>query len=380
MRTPTRVPLIIRTALLCLLVVATAAGAAPTADNLAVPTPLNPREPEGQRFRCLVQKQATDCNGQLEKLAHVPDAENVVITSNGRVFVSGASEAGPVLFEFLRDGNLRNVPGSQCTSHTGLEVWEDVVIEHRLGDDGGIEEIEQRYYTLYAACFNGSSVYAGRFPTDAPARLTGSFPVTDAATPNGTALDRQGRLYVTNGPIGNGTPFKINRFTVTIDPEGTVSAQEEDAWFAGIDGQPLLAINGLDHAVVDGVETLFFAEGGGISSVQIGPGGQHGPYTPLYYRLSHIDDLSVVAGDGIYFGDYFQGSFGKLGFDGRLIWETAIGSVAAASHIVPVPGDPNRFLATDKGFLNDSTEGRGNALLLLNVDQAGIVQLTDSPL
>ncbi len=358
------------------------AHAGPTAENLAVPSPVNPRESEGQRFRCLVQKQLAECNGRFEKIAHVPDAEQVVIAPNGRVFVGGANDSAgvPVLAELLPDGTLQDVAGTRCTSHTGLEIRHEVeteVVEH---EDGTIEEIEHHFYTLFAACFNASSVSVGRFPADAPAVITGSFPVTNAATPNGTALDLAGRFYVTNGPIGNNTPFKINRFTVTVAADGAVQAEEEDAWFAGVDGQQPFGINGLDHAVVDGVETLFFAEGGGISSLQIGPSGLPGAYRPLYYRLSHIDDLTVVEGDGIYFSDFFQGSYGKLGFDGNLIWETAIGTVMAGSHIVPVPGDANRFYVTDKGILNDPTEGRGNALGILTVDQQAIVQFTDSPL
>ncbi len=355
--------------------------AAPNPDILAVPTPTNPREPEGQRFRCAVQKHLTHCNGEIRKIAHLPDAEQVVIAPNGRVFVGGANEAAgvPVLAELLPDGSLQDIPGATCTSHTGLEVRPEVETETFTLDDGTETTIEHHFYTLFAACFNAASISVGRFAADAPAHITASFPVTDAATPNGTALDHAGRFYVTNGPIGNNTPFKINRFTVMVNADGGVTAEEEDSWFAGADGQQPVGINGLDHAVIDGVETLFFAEGGGVSSVQISADGKPSAYTPLYYRSSHIDDLTVVEEDGIYFADFFQGSYGKLGFDGNLVWETALGTVMSGSHIVPLPGDSSRFYVTDKGLLNDATEGRGNALLLLTVDPQSVVQFTDSP-
>jgi|GEM_PF-370470 len=284
---------------------------------------------------------ASDC-GELIVLATVPDAENLLFTPDGRLFVSG----GTNVFEVVRTGDttveLTPLSPTDC-NFTGLALRGD---------------------TLYASCGSGE-LYAAAL--DAEPELAPIHTYENTALPNGMATGADGALYVTDGPLpGNGSLPSPKIIRLRFAENDPIQVVEQITWLD--DG--LAFPNGL----VRRGNLLYFTDSsilpvelGAVRSVPILPDGSAGDVVTVATFASLLDDLTSV-GDRLIVTGYLSGRIVLLGPDGVEISGTALGGLSFPSSVIvgqPPMFRPDELLITEKGILGDTASGVGNRLTLL---------------
>lgn len=280
-----------------------------------------------------------DACGHIIDIAAVPDAENTLVTPDGRVFVSG----GTGVFEIVAAGSgyaAQPIHDEAC-NFTGLALRGDV---------------------LYANCFSGS-LYATRL--SATPRLQKIHDYGLAAT-NGLAAGPDGALYLTNGPLA--TSALPDPRIVRVWPDATDPfriALQEDWVTDGLFAPNGIAIRGREVLVTD--STALPPVLGRIEGISIAPDGSPGARRQVASFNSIPDDLSVV-GDSLLVALYTQGSVALIGPDGVIRQQTGpLGlSFPSSVRLAPSPlfqaGD---LLITQKGIIGDTYTPYGNRLSIL---------------
>lgn len=278
---------------------------------------------------------ASSC-GSKTRLVTIPDAENMLFTPAGRLFVSG----GTNVFEIGRSGSTFTATpllDGSC-NFTGLALRGEV---------------------LYANCFDGR-LYAARL-TAAP--KLAAIHTLGLASPNGLAAGPDGELYVVNGPIAtNALPApKIVR--VRLDAADPLKVVEQIDWLT------LNALQSQPNGVQVRGRTLYFSESsaptqGRISMVAINADGS--PGTPQVFTsfMSLPDDFSLPGGNLL--AAYFStGQIALFDANGALVSATDAMSFESPSQVRL--GQPPLFAATDvlvteKGLIGENDSTNGNVL------------------
>ena len=276
--------------------------------------------------------------GSKTKLLTIPDAENMLFTPAGRLFVSG----GLNVYEVTRDG-----PGYRATAlldgscnFTGLAVRGEV---------------------LYANCFDGQ-LYAAQLTSTPKLRVIYNLGL---AAPNGLAAGPDGALYLVNGPLAsNALPDpKIVRLGFAANDPFQVVSQSDWLTLNPLLSQP----NGLQaHGAA-----LYFSESsaptqGRIRRAEINTDGTAGTLTTVLSFNSLPDDFSF-AGDHLLVAYFSAGQIALHDTQGQLVSSTDAGSFSFPSQLRV--GQPPLFsagdvLVTEKGVLGDTDSSTGNALSL----------------
>ena len=280
---------------------------------------------------------ASECSEHLP-LIDIPDAENLVFSADGRLFVSG----GQQVYEIKRDADgfsSQAIADENC-NFTGLAINAN---------------------TLYAACGDGR-LFAGKL-TESP-ELTVIYSLVDFCLPNGLAAGSGGRLYLTDATLNANSQAclppnpRIDR--LQIDPGDPLNILSQELWLQGsatgglalgTDNQ-LRFPNGLRNA--DGL--LFGTDGGSVYHVPILPGGSAGEVNPLYFTPSALDDIALL-GDGILVTDFFQGRLILLSRSGEELQSTDSGRFSSPSAVAfgrPPMFRPSDILITEKGIIGDN--------------------------
>jgi hypothetical protein len=284
---------------------------------------------------------ASDC-GELLTLAAVPDAENLLFTPDGRLFVSG----GTNVFEVVRDGDtsvaLTALSATDC-NFTGLAL---------------------RGRTLYASC-GSAELYAAELT--ATPNLVPIYSYENTALPNGMATGADGSIYVIDGPLpGNGSLPSPKIVRLRFDPSDPLQVVEQTTWLAS----GLQFPNGL----VRRGELLYFTDSallpvelGAVRSVPILPDGSAGAVQTVATFTSLLDDLTTVA-EGLLVTEYLSGRLVLLDAAGLEISATDVGGLSFPSSVIvgqPPMFQPDELLITEKGVLGDTASAVGNRLSLL---------------
>ncbi|TAJ51516.1 MAG: hypothetical protein EPO48_12810 [Nevskiaceae bacterium] len=271
--------------------------------------------------------------GEKTVLLSIPDAENLLFTPEGRLFVSG----GRNVYEISRSGDSYQaqplLDGSD--NFTGLALRGDV---------------------LYANGFSGT-LYAGRLEPRPSLQAIHDLGLTAA---NGLATGPDGELYAVNGPAALAP--KIVR--LRLDPADPFKVVEQSDWLSFTPGSSFP--NGIQ---VRG-RTLYFSEStltalGRIRKLTIASDGQPGtPETVASLGASLPDDFSLV-GDAILAAYFTDGRIGLFSPEGQLLAQTGLGSFQSPSQVRL--GQPPLFAATDllvteKGILGENDSAIGNVL------------------
>ncbi|MGH8447168.1 MAG: hypothetical protein ACREVL_18010 [Solimonas sp.] len=271
--------------------------------------------------------------GEKTVLLTVPDAENLLFSSDGRLFVSG----GTNVYEVHRDGAdgyaMTPLYDGSC-NFTGLAIVRG---------------------TLYANCFDGN-LYAASLTAQPALRPIHALGLK---APNGLAPGPDGELYIVNGPLAVLPDPKIVR--LKLDPADSLKVTEQVDWFhAG-----LLAPNGLQrHGRTIYVSNTGLGGLGEIRAVPIEDDGSAGTATQFASFLSVPDDFSFV-GDSVLAAFFGTGQIALLGADGKLVAQTALLSFSFPSQVrygqAPLFA-PEDLLVTEKGLLFDNNSPIGNRL------------------
>jgi hypothetical protein len=287
---------------------------------------------------------SNDC-GEVVQLLEITDAENILFSADGRLFVSG----GQNVYEVTKDADgafhAQPLSDSEC-NFTGLAI-------HRGH--------------LYASCAD-SRFFAG--PLAATMTLTQIYTFAGMCIPNGTAVGPDGRIYVVDEPL-NCEEIDPKIVALTLDPADPMKVVDQTVW---VQGSPLgLLWLGLDNVLrfpngLDRRGNRFFStDGGSVFYVDWQPDGSAGPVTPIFFEPTAHDDLGVV-GDALLVSDFFLGRIFLLSQDGTLLQETDPGTFFAVSSVRlarPPMFDRTDILVTDKGVLSDGGQTVGTDGLYL---------------
>lgn len=276
-----------------------------------------------------------DCGSKLVLLT-IADAENLLFTPEGRLFVSGGTNVFEISVSAagyaatpLFDGNC---------NFTGLA---------RIGE------------VLYANCFDGR-LYAARL-TATPALQ----PIHDLglAAPNGLVDGPEGELYLANGPLATTALPDPKIVRLRLDPNDPLRVVEQSDWF----DSNLLGPNGVQRSgrrlYVSNTGFGGLAE---IRTVEIGADGAAGESRQLLSFIGLPDDFSLV-GEHLLVANFLSGQIMLYSPSGELIAST--GELGFSSPSQVRVAQPPLFAATDilvteKGVIGEQDSPIGNALSL----------------
>lgn len=293
-------------------------------------------EPDS-RLLCITE----DC-GAKEVLAHIPEAENLVFTDDGRLFVTGSN-----LYEIIKqaNGSFEAVPiaaeGSHSSSLGGLAIRDGMLY---MNDELG-------------------SLWAARLAPTADMKLTKIHRYTGIAVANALDFGPDGALYSTFGPTPNfATLTSVVR--LHLDPKDPFKVLEQEKvfglaeLFGGANG---LVLQGKTFYIVG-----YLSSGLDVSSVlafDVGTDGTVGELRRVAGGVGFYDDLEVI-GDRIIVANNFLNSLlmfdksGQLIANSGMIWD----GPAALTWGRPPMFQPTDILVAERGLLGEGQSDNGNAL------------------
>ena len=280
------------------------------------------------------------CSYEKTTLTDIPDAENILVAENGKLFVSG----GTNVFEITRSGDSyqkRPMLSENCNS-TGLAEFNG---------------------WMFAACqrtkWFKSRHYLYTADTNKPlSNLTLLSELDDFSLPNGMAFDAAGHLYISDTKfIGSGSVAKASVSWSNDQPQ---SVSVNNDWLPA--GTP----NGL---AIDN-EQMFLTDFGDVKRYDL-VNGRAENETILHTKGSVLDDLTPLCG-GVVVADFVNSKVFYVSADGEAneALETNFGSIKGASSVAISDGSvapKGVLLATSKGVLGDKWTSFGNKLLSIDV-------------
>lgn len=310
---------------LALILAACASDKSDKDDTPAPPAP--PAEPVAADL-CV----SSDC-GEVVRLIDIPDAENILFTPDGRLFVSG----GQNVYQITKkdDGSFAARPMSEGCNFTGLA---------------------ERDGYLYASC-GDSRFFAGAL-SETPT-LAEIYRFEGMCIPNGTSLGPDGRIYVVDEPL-NCLEADPKIVALTVDPADPMKIARQELWIQGSPDGMLWA--GLDttfrfpNGLVRDGNVFYGTDGGSVYSVTVGNDGAAGEVVPLFWEATAHDDLGLGGSDGLLVADFFKGRILLLSRNGTLLQETDPGTFFEPSSVRlgrPPMFAPTDILVTDKGVITD---------------------------
>lgn len=273
--------------------------------------------------------------GEVVELVNIPDAENIHFTPNGRLFVTGGSNAYEITKNSDDSFNALELSESGC-NFTGMA---------------------QKDQTVYFVCGDGQ-LFA--MDLDGANGLELIYQMDGMCIANGTALGPDGNLYIIDEPLNPACVVldpKIVR--LTLDPADTSHVLQQETWLAS-SGLGLLAVGVGDdvrfpNGLVQSDGRFYSTDGGTIFYVDLLEDGSAGPVTPIFFEATAHDDLSL-AGDTLLVTDFFGGRIFQLSLDGEILQETAsltFDSPSAVQVASPPMFRPDDILVTEKGVLTE---------------------------
>lgn len=291
---------------------------------------------------------SSEC-GEAIPLVTIPDAENLLFTPEGRLFVSG----GLNVYEItkLPDGQFIATPiaDSEC----------------------GFTGLVQKGNYLYAVC--GDSRFFAAELTATPV-LTQIYTFEESmCIPNGATLGPDGKIYVVDEPLNPAClPPDPRIVRLTLDPADPFKVIAQETWLQG--GPAGLLFLNADQSMrfPNGLarigNTFYSTDGGVVFSVELLPDGSAGPATSIFFEPTAHDDLSVSDDQrSLLVTDFFGGKIIQLGLDGQVLQQTDLlvfASPSAVQQARPPMFESGDILVTEKGILLDNDTPVGNQLTL----------------
>ncbi|HEX4917679.1 MAG TPA: hypothetical protein VFV43_07265 [Limnobacter sp.] len=278
----------------------------------------------------------------IAPLLTIPDAENLLFSSDGRLFVSGGRNVYEVLAKTEGGYEARALAEQEC-NFTGLAIARN---------------------TLYANCGDGR-LWAGALKGQGM-RIAPVFQMQGIGLANGLVDGPDGNtLYLADGPLPGSALPSPKLVKLQLDPQDPLRVVSQNTWLDLAGRFP----NGVQRTG----RVLFFTDSappamGQLNAVTIRPDGS--PSTPLVLSQFNAipDDFSVLAG-GYAVTYFFSGQVVRLGLDGTvqesfdpLTFSTGASQVRAGR---PPMFKSTDLLVTEKGLLGEQDSPIGNRLTLV---------------
>lgn len=282
----------------------------------------------------------------LQALLPVPDAENMIFSPDGRLFVSGGQSVVEIVK--INDEFKANVVSDAICNFTGLTIARN---------------------TLYANCGDGT-LWAGEL-NKTPMRLTSVFNFENMAFANGLTSGTDGRtLYAVDGPVSSSALPTPKIVKITLSANNPLQVDNQSTWLDLAGRFP----NGIQRSG----RLLYFTDSeiptlGRLNVVPIRPDGAAGMPSVIATLGSLPDDFSILS-DGFAVSFFLTGQVVKLNLQGEQIDGFDPFTFSTGTSQV-IQGRPPMFLRTDllvteKGILGEQESEIGNQLTL--VRKAGI--------
>jgi hypothetical protein len=278
---------------------------------------------------------------EITPLVDIPDAENLIFSADGRLFVSG----GTNVFEITKSGTtFAAAPlAAQDCNFTGLTIARS---------------------TLYANCGDGS-LWAGSLSTR-PMSIKRIFQMTGVALANGLVDGPDGRsLYLADGPLPTSSLPSPKLVKLTLDATDPMTVLTQATWLDLAGRFP----NGVQRKG----NFVYFTESqlpnlGQLSAVQIRTDGSAGTVSRIASLSTIPDDFSILA-DGFAVTYFVTGQVVRLGLGGQVVSQFSEGTfttgTSQARQGVPPMFSATDLLVTEKGLLGESFTPIGNRLTLV---------------
>lgn len=282
---------------------------------------------------------STAC-GNLFAIATIPDAENLLTTPGGRVFVSG----GTNVYEIDIQGSSYQAKALYVGScnFTGLA---------RIHD------------TLYATCADGGLFAA---PLGSPVmELIRIYELQNMSLPNGMTDGPDRCLYITDGPLSLTAVPNPQIMRVCPDTSSPMEITSQEVWMNLLPDTP----NGITRIGYDFYITDTTAIGlqGRVRHIEMDSLFRPVRTETIYNATTILDDLSSY-GDSLLVTNYLAGNLFQINLSGELLQEGVVGTLASPSSVLvvgPPLFDSGDVLVTEKGLLGDTNTDLGNNLILL---------------
>ncbi len=295
----------------------------------------SPNEPVDTTDICI----STSC-GELFTIARIPDAENLLITPEGRVFVSG----GDNVYEI----------GLETSAFTADKLY--------IGSCN-FTGLAQLRNTLYGACADGG-LFAASLNAARP-NLVRIHELAGMGLPNGMTDGPDQCLYITDGPLSTTALPSPQIVRVCPDASAPQVIASQEVWMNLLPDAP----NGITRVGYDFylTDTTLAGVQGRVRHIPMDIDFQPEGIETIYSSNTILDDLSAY-GESLLLTDYLTGTLLQINFSGEVIQEGAVGSHNSPSSVLAA-GPPlfaeGDVLVTEKGLLGDTDSELGNRLTLL---------------
>lgn len=277
----------------------------------------------------------------LQELLTVPDAENMIFSAEGRLFVSG----GQSVIEVLKNGDdfaSQTISSGAC-NFTGLAIARN---------------------TLYANCGDGT-LWAGTL-NKSPMAISPVFNYEGMALANGLTSSADGQtLYAVDGPVATSALPSPKIVKLKIAASNPLQIENQTTWLDLAGRFP----NGIQRRG----NLLYFTDSeipslGRLNVVPIQNDGSAGMPLVLATLQSLPDDFSILP-DGFAVTYFLTGQVIKLNFLGEqtdgfnpLTFSTGTSQVMQGR---PPLFSSTDLLVTEKGILGEQTSPIGNKLTVV---------------
>ncbi len=282
---------------------------------------------------------STAC-GDVYAIATIPDAENLLLTPSGRVFVSG----GLNVYEIDIQGNSYRAKPLYVGScnFTGLARVHD---------------------TLYATCADGGLFAA---PLGSPVmELIRIYDLQNMSLPNGMTDGPDHCLYITDGPLSLTAVPNPQIVRACPDTSAPLEITSQEVWLNLLPDAPNgITRIGYDFYITD---TTAIGAQGRVRHIEMDSLFRPLGIETIYNATTILDDLTSY-GDTLLVTDYLIGNLFQINLSGEILQEGVVGTHASPSSVLvvgPPLFDAGDILVTEKGLLGDTETDLGNDLVLL---------------
>lgn len=318
---------------------------------------------------CLV---LSGCNEKYTICDGIPDAENSLFTSTGRLFVTG----GTNIYEIDANGTATPLCAEGKYNFTGMAQIGNhlyaVASEYRFDPAasacGSLNILSPSAVSDFVNCIGDMfmrSVLLCAEIVPGNLQFTEIYTIQNTLIPNGMVADDAGRLYIADEtflPIG-----KIIRLTLA----GPLSVSRQETWLDA--ASRVYSPNGMDirgNKIYFTDFNLWSLKQASVKTVTIGAGGAPGTVTTIFERTGLFDDLAagtVYGTNVVAVADFLKGSLVGIRDNGTKqsspLAETDCGLFASPSSVTFGKG-PNYsgldLIVTEKGMMFEHWSNYGN--------------------